>query len=81
MKVTLYYSLTFEFDYRVEQKMENKNICGSGNSMIENDTLPYKCQSQEWLTSKGGERTHLQNNIKAKPEQLKLSKTYPLTWR
>jgi hypothetical protein len=25
------------------------------------------------------ERTHLQNNIKAKPEQLKLSKTYPST--
>jgi hypothetical protein len=24
--------------------------------------------------------THLQNNIKAKPKQLKLSKTYPPTW-
>jgi hypothetical protein len=23
---------------------------------------------------------HLQNNIKAKPEQLKLNKTYPSTW-
>jgi hypothetical protein len=23
---------------------------------------------------------HLQNNIKAKPEQLKLRKTYPSTW-
>jgi hypothetical protein len=26
------------------------------------------------------ERAHLQNNIKAKPEQLKLHKTYPSTW-
>jgi hypothetical protein len=27
-----------------------------------------------------GERAHLQNNIKAKLGQLKLSKTYPSTW-
>jgi hypothetical protein len=27
-----------------------------------------------------GERTHMQNNIKAKPEQLKLNKTDPSTW-
>jgi hypothetical protein len=26
------------------------------------------------------ERTHLQNNIKAKLEQLKLRKIYPSTW-
>jgi hypothetical protein len=26
------------------------------------------------------ERAHLQNNIKAKPEQLKLSETDPPTW-
>jgi hypothetical protein len=26
------------------------------------------------------ERTHMQNNIKAKTEQLKHSKTYPSTW-
>jgi hypothetical protein len=26
------------------------------------------------------EREHMQNNIKAKPEQLKLSKNYPSTW-
>jgi dynactin complex subunit len=26
------------------------------------------------------ERAHLQNNIKTKPEQLKLSKTYVSTW-
>jgi hypothetical protein len=25
-------------------------------------------------------RTHLQNNNKANPEQLKFSKTYPSTW-
>jgi hypothetical protein len=26
------------------------------------------------------ERTHLQNNIKAKPKQLKLRNTYPSMW-
>jgi hypothetical protein len=31
-------------------------------------------------TEKERERAHLQNNIKAKPEQLKLSKTYPSMW-
>jgi hypothetical protein len=30
---------------------------------------------QKWLTLEGGERTHMQNNIKIKSEQLKLSKT------
>jgi hypothetical protein len=34
---------------------------------------------KEWLTPRGRERIHLQNNIKAKPEQLKLSKTDPST--
>jgi hypothetical protein len=31
-------------------------------------------------TEKERERAHLQNNIKTKPEQLKLSKTYPSMW-
>jgi hypothetical protein len=31
-------------------------------------------------TERERERAHLQNNIKAKPMQLKLSKTYPSTW-
>jgi hypothetical protein len=39
----------------------------------------------EMLTSKMAHadrerETHLQNNIKVKPEQLKLNKTYPSTW-
>jgi hypothetical protein len=42
--------------------------------------LPLRCRPQEQLTPKGRERAHLQNNIKAKPEQLKLSKTYSSTW-
>jgi hypothetical protein len=33
---------------------------------------------QEWLTPRGIERTHQQNNINVKLEQLKLSKTYLL---
>jgi hypothetical protein len=36
--------------------------------------------SSEWLTPKERERAHAQNNNKAKPEQLKLSKTYPIRW-
>jgi hypothetical protein len=35
---------------------------------------------QKWLTSKGRERTHMQNNIKIKSEQLKLSKTDLSIW-
>jgi hypothetical protein len=31
-------------------------------------------------TRRERERAHLQNNIKVKLEQLKLSKTYPSTW-
>jgi hypothetical protein len=49
-------------------------ICGSDHSMIKNGALPYSCQPQKWLTSGGRERTHLQNNFKTKPGQLKLTK-------
>jgi hypothetical protein len=64
-----------------ERKIDNKNDLRKRKySMIENDTLPYRCQLQKWLTLGGRERTHLQNNIKAKPEELKLSKIYPSMW-
>jgi hypothetical protein len=63
----------------------------SGRFRIKDDFQKLSLINQEWylaremLTSKmahtGWEReTHLQNNIKAKPEQLKLSKTDPLMW-
>jgi hypothetical protein len=42
--------------------------------------LPYRCRPQKWLTLGGRERTHLENNIKAKPEQLKLSQIDPSMW-
>jgi hypothetical protein len=64
-----------------EQKIENKNnLWKLKHSTIRNDTLPYRCQPQKWLTPGGRERTHLQNNIKVKPQQLKLNKTDPSTW-
>jgi hypothetical protein len=50
-----------------------KTFCG---------TTPYPrdVDHRKWLTLGGRERIHLQNNIKVKPEKLKLSKTYPSTW-
>jgi hypothetical protein len=36
--------------------------------------------SETTHTKRERERRHLQNNIKIKPEQLKLSKTDPLMW-
>jgi hypothetical protein len=61
-----------------ERKIENKNdLWKRKHSTIKNDTLPYRWQPQKRLTPRGRERTQLQNNIKAKSEQLKLSKTDP----
>jgi hypothetical protein len=42
--------------------------------------LALEMLTTDQLTPKGRERAHLQNNIKAKLEQLKLSKTYPSMW-
>jgi hypothetical protein len=37
--------MEFEFNYRVLSGRERlKDICGSDNSTIENDTLPYGCR-------------------------------------
>jgi hypothetical protein len=41
--------------------------------------LALEMPQQERLTLRGRERAHQQNHIKAKHEQLKLSKTYPST--
>jgi hypothetical protein len=57
-----------------------KDICGSETLIDQERHLAL-----EMLTSrtahieKERERAHLQNNIKAKPKHLKLSKTYPST--
>jgi hypothetical protein len=41
MKVKLYYSLSFKFDYRVlTESLRIKYICESDYSSINNDTLP-----------------------------------------
>jgi hypothetical protein len=46
----------------------------SDHSSIKNDT------SEMTHVGREKERTHKQNNIKAKAKQLKLSKIYPSTW-
>jgi hypothetical protein len=73
--------LSFKFDYRVlSERLRTKAICGSDNSMIKNDTFPYRYRPQKLLTPGGREGTHLQNNIKPKPDQLKLSKADLSMW-
>jgi hypothetical protein len=52
--------------------------CGSANVTTKNGTFPRGADIKNGSCQKG-ERAHLQNNIKAKLEQLKLSKTYPST--
>jgi hypothetical protein len=49
-------------------------ICGNDNSSIKNDTCPRDADLRNG-SHQERERTHLQNNKKAKAEQLKLSKT------
>jgi hypothetical protein len=54
LKVKLYYKLSFEFDYRVlSGRLGIKDTCESAISTIKNDTLPYECQPQKRLTSRG----------------------------
>jgi hypothetical protein len=63
----------------------------SGRFRIKDDLRKLSLIDQEWnltlemptseMTHTRREReAHLQNNIKVKPEQLKLSKTDPSTW-
>jgi hypothetical protein len=67
-----------------ERKMENKNILRKRSLIDQERHIALEIPTSEMAhTGRGGgerERTHLQNNIKAKPEQLNLSKTYPSTW-
>jgi hypothetical protein len=74
-------SLSFEFNYRVL----------SGRKSVKWFAEAKTLDDQEWyfalemltlrMAHANREReTHLQNNIKAKPEQLKLSKTDPSMW-
>jgi hypothetical protein len=64
-----------------EQKMEDKNILRKRSLLDQEWHLALEMPTSETAhTGRERERTHLQNNIKAKLEQLKLSKTYPSRW-
>jgi hypothetical protein len=59
--------------------MENKNIFVEARTLDDQKRhLALEMPSLRMAHAKR-ERAHLQNNIKVKPEQVKLSKTYPST--
>jgi hypothetical protein len=74
--------LSFEFDYRVSnERLRIKEIYRSNHSMNQEWHLALGMPSSEMAhIGRERERIHLQNNIKAKAEQLKFSKTDPLKW-
>jgi hypothetical protein len=73
--------LSFEFDYRVlSERNRIKDICENDHLVNQERHLALGIPSSEMAhAGRERERTHLQNNIKTKPEQLKLSKTDPST--
>jgi hypothetical protein len=61
--------------------MENKNILQKRSFIDQEWHLVLEMSASEMThVRREKERTHMQNNIKVKPEQLKLRKTYPSTW-
>jgi hypothetical protein len=61
-------------------RLRIKIICGSEHSLIKQHLALEMSTSRTAHAERERERERrLQNNIKAKPEQLKLSKTYPST--
>jgi hypothetical protein len=59
--------------------MENKNILWNWSLVDQERRLALEMLTSETAhTGEGG--THVQNNITAKPEQLKFTKTYASTW-
>jgi hypothetical protein len=78
----LKFIINLEFRIRLQSfkwKIESKTFCGSDNSMIKDTSYPRDADLRNDSRRKG-EREHMQNNIKATPEQLNLSKTYPSIW-
>jgi hypothetical protein len=81
MKVELYYKLSFKFNYRVLSRRERiKTICESETLVDQERHLALEMSTSRTVQLKGRERSHLQNNNKAKPKQVKLSKTDLSTW-
>jgi hypothetical protein len=63
-----------------ERKIEDKNMFIEAKTLNESGMTPYPRDTDLKNDSRRkGERALLRNNIKVKPEQLKLSKTYPST--
>jgi hypothetical protein len=78
----LYYKISFEFDYLVlSGRLRIKHICESDNTR-QSRMAPYTrdVDIKNDSCRKGEREIHLQNNIKVKLEQLKLSKTDMSTW-
>jgi hypothetical protein len=63
-----------------ERKIENKNNLRKRTLIDQEWHLSLEMLSSRTAHAERERETHLQNNIKAKPEQLKLSKTYPSMW-
>jgi hypothetical protein len=61
----------------LKRKIENKNICGSETLVDREWYLAIEIPTSRMAHVDRERETHLQNNNKAKPEQLKLSKTDP----
>jgi hypothetical protein len=74
--------LSFEFDYRVlSGRLGIKHIYRSKILIDQEQHVdPRDADLKTAQAERERERIHLQNNIKEKPEQLKLSKTDPSTW-
>jgi hypothetical protein len=80
LKVKFYYNLSFEFDYRVLSGKFRINIFAEAVAHRSRMTpYPRDADLRNGSRREGERETHLQNSIKAKPEQLKLCKTDPLT--
>jgi hypothetical protein len=73
--------LEFEFDYTVlSGRLRIKTFCGSETIIDRERHLALEMMTSRMAHAPRERETHLQNNNKAKPEQLKLSKTDPSTW-
>jgi hypothetical protein len=64
-----------------EWKIENKNIFVKVKTLDDQEQhLAIEIPTSRMARADRERETHLQNNIKAKSDQLKLSKTYPSMW-
>jgi hypothetical protein len=81
-KLNFITNLSFEFWLQsVAQKIKNKTHLRKRYLNVQEWHLTLGVPTSKTThVGREKERTYLQNNIKAKPKQLKLSKTDPLMW-